>query len=374
MKDPRVRKLAELLIGYSCRLQAGERILIEDRGVAAELDTELIRAAYRAGGLPLLSLIDPRTERALLAGCSGEQLDLMADLDARRMTECQAYVGVRGGDNAFELADVPEDRKRLYSQRYTARVHNQIRVPKTKWVVLRWPTPSMAQQAGMSSEAFEDFFFKVCTMDYAKMSIAMDALAERMRRADRVRVLGEGTDLRFSIRGQPAIKCDGRLNIPDGEVFTAPLRDSVFGSIQFNAPSLYQGVTHERIRLHFENGRIVRAESSRSDLLNSVLDTDEGARGVGEFALGVNPWITRPMKDTLFDEKIAGSLHFTPGNCYDDCPNGNRSAIHWDMVLIQTAEYGGGEILFDGELVRKDGLFVTSDLSCLNPASLLEEG
>ena len=249
-------------------------------------------------------------------------------------------------------------------------VHSNIRVPDTKWVVLRYPVPSMAQQAGMSTEAFEDHYFNVCNLDYGKMSRAMDHLVDRLKKTDKVHIVGEGTDLTFSIKGQPAIKCAGELNIPDGEVFSAPLRESVNGVLHYNTPSLYQGRTYENIRLVFKDGKIVEATGSDTKRINEIFDTDPGARFIGEFAIGVNPYITSAIKDTLFDEKIAGSFHFTPGNCYDECPNGNKSAIHWDLVCIQTPEYGGGEMYFDGELVRKDGLFVAEELKCLNPEAL----
>ena len=241
----------------------------------------------------------------------------------------------------------------------------------TKWVVLRYPNSAMAQMAEMSTEAFEDFYFKVCNLDYAKMSRAMDGLIELMSRTDRVRITGEGTDLSFSISGLPAIKCDGHRNIPDGEVFTAPVRDSVNGRITFNTPSKYQGFTYENVTLEFRDGRIVNASANDTERINKLLDTDEGARYVGEFALGFNPYIEKPMKDTLFDEKIKGSFHFTPGSCYDECSNGNKSAIHWDLVCIQRPEYGGGEIWFDDVLVRKDGVFVLKELEPLNPEKLI---
>ncbi|MHC1786819.1 MAG: aminopeptidase [Christensenellales bacterium] len=367
MKDPRINTLADILINYATRLQAGEKLLIEDFGINRELVSALVAEAYKAGGVPEVKLHDAQVDRALQLGYSQDGLDWVAALDARRMSECQAYIGVRGGDNAFELSDVPDTQKTLYSLHYGQPVHHKIRVPHTKWVVLRYPNSAMAQLAGMSTQQFEDFYFKVCTLDYSKMSLAMDPLVERMQRTDRVHLKGPGTDLRFSIKGQPAIKCDGRLNIPDGEVFTAPIIDSIEGTLQYNTPTLYQGVTHENVRLVFSKGRITEASSSRSDLLNRILDTDAGARGIGEFAIGVNPYILEPMKDTLFDEKICGSFHFTPGNSYDDCPNGNHSAIHWDMVCIQRADYGGGEMWFDGELVRKDGLFLPASLQGLNP-------
>jgi aminopeptidase len=198
----------------------------------------------------------------------------------------------------------------------------------------------------------------------------MDPLKARMERTDRVKLVGPGTELEFSIKGIPAIKCAGNLNIPDGECYTAPVRDSVNGTISFNTPSVYQGFTYENIRFEFQNGKIVKATANDSGRLNAVLDTDEGARYIGEFSLGFNPYILKPMKDTLFDEKIAGSFHFTPGNAYKDADNGNRSAIHWDLVQIQRPDYGGGEIYFDGELIRKDGLFVVDDLKGLNPDAL----
>jgi aminopeptidase len=282
-----------------------------------------------------------------------------------------AYIGVRGGTNSSELSDVPADRSGDYARYYWKPVHGEVRVPKTKWVVLRYPSPAMAQLADMSTEAFEDYYFRVCCLDYGKMDRAMDALKERMERADRVRLGSPGTDLSFSIRGLPAIKCAGKMNIPDGEVYTAPVRDSVNGVITYNPPSVKDGFTFSGIRLTFRNGKIVDAAANDTGRINAQLDIDEGARYVGEFAIGVNPYITFPMKDTLFDEKIAGSIHFTPGASYDDCFNGNRSSLHWDLVLIQTPEYGGGELWFDDTLIRRDGRFVPEDLQCLNPENLI---
>jgi aminopeptidase len=195
------------------------------------------------------------------------------------------------------------------------------------------------------------------------MSAAQDKLKAKMEATDKVRLVGPDTDLTFSIKDIPIIKCDGKYNIPDGEVFTAPVRDSVNGTIRYNSPSLYQGVVYSNIKLAFEAGRIVSATCDGDDRkLNEIFDTDEGARYCGEFAVGVNPFVRKPMRDTLFDEKIAGSIHLTPGQCYDEAPNGNTSAIHWDLVLIQREDYGGGEMYFDDELVRKDGVFTDSEL------------
>jgi len=244
------------------------------------------------------------------------------------------------------------------------------RVDHTKWVVLRYPTESMSQQAGMSTEAFEDFYFDVCTLDYSKMDKAMTPLVELMNKTDRVRIVAKDTDLTFSIKGIPAIKCSGLRNIPDGEVYTAPVKDSVNGYITYNVPSVEEGIKFENVRLEFKDGKIVKATANDTVAVNKIFDTDEGARYVGEFALGVNPYITKAMGDILFDEKISGSIHFTPGQSYEDAPNGNKSAIHWDLVQVQTTEYGGGEIYFDDVLIRKDGMFVLDELKCLNPENL----
>lgn len=371
MLDPRMTRLAEVLVNYSCAAKPGEKILFEAIDIPMEFVEECVRIAARAGAAPLVTLKSNRVNRALMLNGSQGQWDLIADVEKLRMENVQCYVGVRGNPNVSELSDVPGDKQKLYESTVWKRVHSEVRVKKTRWVVLRWPSPSMAQLAQMSTDAFEDFYFRVCTMDYARMSQAMQPLKQRMEATDQVRLKGPGeTDLTFSIRKIPAIACDGRVNIPDGEVFTAPVRDSINGVIQYNAPTLYRGVTHEGIRLEFSKGRIVNAVSSNTRKLNEVLDTDEGARYIGEFAIGFHPHITRPMKDILFDEKIAGSIHFTPGQAYEDADNGNRSEIHWDMVMIQTPEYGGGEIWFDGQLIRKDGLFVVDDLKGLNPDRL----
>jgi len=370
MIDPRITVLARNLVRYSCALQGGEKVLIENTGIEPPLVKELLKEVYLAGGLPFVTLKDSSVERAWLLGAGEEQVKMRARYEAARMNEMDAYIGIRSGDNSAELSDVPGDKMDLHNKFFWKEVHEKIRVARTKWVVLRYPSPSMAQQAGASTEAFEDYYFNVCNLDYAKMSAAMDPLVELMKHTNRVKIIGPGTDLTFSIQGLPAIKCAGRRNIPDGEVYSAPVKDSVNGYITYNTPSRYQGFVYEHIRLEFRAGKIVQATANDNERINKVLDTDEGARYIGEFALGVNPYITAPMTDTLFDEKISGSFHFTPGSAYDRCFNGNKSAIHWDLVCIQTPEYGGGEIYFDDVLVRKDGRFVVKELEGLNPENL----
>ncbi|MCM3152640.1 aminopeptidase [Priestia megaterium] len=370
MKDPRIATLAKNLINYSVRLQKGEKVLIENFGLQRELVTALVDEAYKAGGYPFVLLKDHSVDRALLNRAQEEQFNMMADFEANVMKEMNAYIGLRSGSNIFEQSDVPADKMKIQGNTIGKKVHREIRVPKTKWVVLRYPNDSMAQLAKMSTEAFEDFYFDVCNLDYGKMSKAMDALVELMNRTDKVRLTGENTDLTFSIKDIPAVKCAGEMNIPDGEVYTAPVRDSVNGTISYNTPSNYQGFTFENVSLTFKNGKIVEATANDTERINGIFDTDEGARFVGEFAIGVNPYIQHPMQDILFDEKIDGSFHFTPGECYEDAYNGNKSNIHWDMVMIQRPEYGGGEIYFDDVLIRKDGLFVIEELKALNPENL----
>jgi len=370
MVDPRIKKLADIIINYSCSLQKGEKILIESIGQQDELVNELVKEAYKAGGFPYVKLIHPSVERNLLMNCTKEQLALRTKLDKELMSNMQAYVGIRGGDNSFENADVANDKMRLYQSDYWHTVHGEIRVKHTKWVVLRYPSPSMAQLATKSTEQFEDYYFDVCNLDYSKMNKAMEPLKILMEKTDKVRLVAKDTDITFSIKGINAVKCSGEKNLPDGEIYTAPVRDSVNGRITFNTPSLNEGFTFENVSLLFKDGKIIDATCNDTERINKIFDTDEGARYVGEFSFGVNPFITTPMKDILFDEKIAGSIHFTPGASYDDAFNGNRSAVHWDFVLIQTPEYGGGEIYFDDVLIRKDGRFVLKELELLNPENL----
>ena len=370
MKDLRLTKLADVLVNHSCKVKKGEKVMIEAFGIPSELVKEVVNKVYDAGGYPFVYLRDYSVLRSTIGRANEEYCKLWAKYDGFAMDDMDCYIGIRGGDNSCEMGDIPAEQNGYYERVYSYPVHHKKRVCNTRWVVLRYPTPSMAQMSGKSTEAFEDFYFDVCTMDYDKMDNAMDALKSLMDKTDKVRLVAPGTDLSFSIKGLPALKCAGECNIPDGEVYTAPVKNSVNGVITYNAPSMQQGLKHENVRLVFNDGKIVEATSNYTEQINKIFDTDDGARYVGEFAIGVNPYINHPMGDILFDEKIAGSIHFTPGCCYDDCDNGNRSGIHWDLVLVMTKEYGGGEIYFDGKLIRKDGLFVLPELEALNPENL----
>lgn len=370
MQDQRINLLAKNLVNYSCKLKKGEKILIEAKGVDYMLVNAIVKEVYKVGAYPFVEMFDNRVTRELLMGETEELAKLRAKFDGARMKEMDAYIGIRGGNNAVENSDVPEENLQIDSEFYSHPVHHELRVKHTKWVILRYPNEGMAQSAGMSTDAFEEFYFNVCNLDYSKMDKAMDALKARMDKADKIRIVAPGTDLCFSIKGIGSKKCSGGHNIPDGEIYSAPVKDSVNGVITYNAPSVQNGFKYENVSLTFKDGKIIKATGNDEKKINAIFDTDEGARYVGEFSFGVNPYINKPMGDILFDEKISGSIHFTPGCCYDDCYNGNISAIHWDLVLVQTKEYGGGEIYMDGELIRKDGRFVTEDVLCLNPENL----
>ncbi|HSG73283.1 MAG TPA: aminopeptidase [Planctomycetaceae bacterium] len=368
MPDPRISRLADVLVNHSCRIQSGEKILIEAFDLKdCEIVSRIVETVASLGAIPVVNLKDNQVLRSQYRAATKASMILQGELESHVMSQMDAYIGIRGAENSNEFVDVPTEKMDLFQAHWWTPVHLGIRVPKTRWVVLRYPTPSMAQAANMSTEAFEEYYFNVCTADYAQMAVDQKPLADLMERTDKVRIVAPGTDLTFSIKDIPVVPCAGECNIPDGEVFTAPIRESVNGTIAYNTGSRYQGTVFEGISFTFENGKIIHAECrNETDKLNHILDMDEGARYIGEWSLGCNNAVKRPMLDTLFDEKIGGSLHLTPGNAYDKADNGNRSQVHWDLVLIQTPEYGGGEIWFDDLLIRKDGEFLPDDLQPLN--------
>ena len=367
--DSRDIKLSDVLVNYSTSVQKGDNVIIEYEGECClNLVKQIIRDVYKAGGKPFVTVRDQRIIREVCMDCDEDQIGFMNQCLLDELKHMQASIAIRAVDNTGELSDVPEIKQGIYSRGLDEA--GQYRVNNLKWVVLKYPNNSMAQAAGTSLDAFTDFFFDVCTMDYPKMSKAMDPLQLLMEKTDKVHLKGPGTDVTFSIKDIPSIKCDGKNNVPDGEVFTAPVRESINGVISYNTPSLYHGFTYENIKFEIKDGKIVKATANDTEKINEMLDTDDGSRYFGEFAMGVNPYVTEPMKDILFDEKIAGSFHFTPGMSYEEAPNGNSSAIHWDLVMIQRPEYGGGEIWFDDKLIRKDGIFVLPELEGLNPENL----
>lgn len=365
--DSRITELASMIVHYSWNLKAGEVFYVDLIGPETrDLGREIIRIGTEKGGIPFWHGFDDPLSMAFFAGASEEQYRKFAAFHQEIMAKVDCYVGIRGSANPYDMGDLPAKQRRLKDEIYLKEVHLSTRLRK-RWCVLRYPNHAMATMAKMSQENFEDFYFQVCNFDNAQMSKAMDPLVALMQKTDRVRITAPGTDLEFSIKGLPAIKCDGRVNIPDGEVFTAPVKTSVNGVITYNTTSLYRGLLFRGIRFEIQDGKIVKATASSNEKeLNEILDTDAGARYFGEFAIGVNPYVLEPMNDTLFDEKIKGSIHFTPGNSYDDCDNGNKSSVHWDLVLIQRETHGGGEIYFDGKLIRKNGVFVLDELKGLD--------
>ncbi len=372
MRDVRNQKLASNLLKHSINLQKGDKILIEIIGInAIPLGKELIKQAENMGALPFFNIVDYQIMREMLINGTEEQIKIYTGHDLKRMQDMDAYVGIRASTNTAELNGIPKEKMELYNKYYNTPVHFEERVKHTKWCILRYPNESMAQMSNMNTDEFEDFYFDVCTLDYEKMSKAMDPLVNLMNKTKNVHIIGKDTDLTFSIEGIKAEKYMGTYNIPDGEVATAPVKNSVNGYITYNTETRYNGILFNNIRFEFKDGKIVNATSNKTKELNEILDTDEGSRYIGEFALGLNPYINKPIGDTLFDEKIKGSFHFTPGDSLEESDNGNRSSIHWDIVNIQTQEYGGGEIWFDDVLVRKDGVFVLEELKSLNPENLM---
>ena len=366
MKDPRYTQLADQVVNYSVRVQPGEHVNLRMQDIPDAMVVELIRAVRRAGGVPHVDISHATVSKELALGATDEQYELDGRYRLQRAEDMQVHICFYADYNSFETADVPGERMQIVSRHL--KPASDVTCNRRKWTILAWPTPSMAQAAGMSTEDFEDFYFRCCLADYAAMKEGMLHLKALMEATDRVRITGPGTDLSFSIKGIPAIPCCGDCNVPDGEVYTAPVKDSINGTITYNAPSIYHGVPFDGVRFRFENGKIVEAHCNGNEAaLHKILDSDAGARYIGEFALGLNPHILRPMRDILFDEKIAGSFHLTPGQAYDEAPNGNHSAVHWDLVCIQRPEYGGGEIWFDDTLIRKDGRFLDPKLSIFNP-------
>ncbi len=370
MPDPRWETLADILINHSTRIQPGELLLVECYDLEdSTLPRLLVQRASRKGAAALVDLKDSRITRELIRNASEPQMKAIGGFELERMKGVQAYIALRGARNINEMSDVPGEKMNLFNAHVLKPVHFDCRIKSTRWCVLRLPNAGMAQQAGMSTEAFEDFYFDVCCLDYPRLAKALRPLVERMQRADEVRITGPETDLSFSIAGIPVIPCAGEMNIPDGEVFTAPVRESVQGHVRFNTPTIYQGTSFDGIKLTFRDGRIVGVECSNGDAkkVRRILETDEGASYIGEWSIGCNPRVLHAMRDILFDEKIAGSFHLTPGNAYDEADNGNRSKIHWDLVQIQRPEYGGGTIAFDGEPIRVDGKFLDPSLAALDP-------
>jgi aminopeptidase len=367
MADERLKKLAGNILGYSTNIQKGEHVMIRGPLSAKPVIMELVKQADAMGASPHVRIMDEEITRCLLQNAADDRLEYEGRWDVDIYKDIDADISFLSEENDSEFSSV--DPQIMQRRSHARRPWVDLVTNNKKWVLLNWPTKGQAQSARMPFEEFFDFVLDASSMDYTLMKKNMQPLAKLMSNTDNVRITGPGTELTFSIKGIGNVICAGENNLPDGELFTAPVRDSVEGVLTYNAPTSYHGKVYRDVHLEFSRGKIVKATAeSGTEALNAIFDTDEGARYIGEFSFGLNPYVTKPFGNTLFDEKIAGSFHFTPGAAYEGvADNGNRSAIHWDMVCIQTPEYGGGEIWFDGVLIRKDGLFVLPELKPLNP-------
>jgi aminopeptidase len=358
-------KLATQLLNHSVELKPGENIMLQLSGLNGigliRALTEKIRAT---GAHPFIKIEDPETNRLLLeAGdeyfwknqANVDQLPLMKQMDA--------FIGIRAAENIYENSTVSKEANSAYSKHFLNPVHFKQRVEHTRWVVLRYPSPAFAMNAKMPTSHFSDFYYKACLLDYNKLAEAIKPLEDILRKTDIIHLKGEGTDISFSVKGQNWIPCFGKRNIPDGELFSSPILDSVNGSITY-AATVYQGKPFEFVKLAVKNGVVTDFDSSDNSALEEILDTDNGARRFGEFSFGLNPIIEKPMYDILFDEKIFGSNHLTLGKDYEIAANGNHSNIHWDLVCI------GPDVYLDGDLIRKGRFFIKDQLKGLNPEFL----
>jgi len=364
------RELAKKLINYSCKVKSGEKVLITYSDTPTTFIEILIEEITKVGGIAIPFRMDKFIKRRLLLNANMQSLNAYKQLVEPIMKSADAVILIGGSHNDFELSDVPKEIMSEYSKIYVEPIHFKIRCSK-KWVLLRYPTPAFAQSSRLSSEKFYEYFFNVCTLDYSSLDNKMTPLKELMEKTDKVKIITPTTDLQFSIKNMPAIKCSGECNIPDGEVYTAPAKESVNGHIVFNTSAVDNGYEFSDIKLEFKDGKIVNFNCNNNEKFEEILNTDEGSRYLGEFAFGLNPYCNKPIKDILFDEKMSGSIHLAIGASYDDCFNGNKSAIHLDLILSLLPEYGGGEIYFDDKLIYKNGKFTCPNLVALNSENLI---
>lgn len=361
------KKLAQKLLNHSVELMDGQNIMLQLIGLnGIGLLRALVRAVREKNAHPFIKVEDPEINRTLLENGNDQFWKNQATVDQLPlMKQMDSFIGIRASENIYENSMVSKHANRAFSENFLNPVHFKERVEHTNWAVLRYPSQAFAMNAKMPTEKFRQFYYKACLFDYNKLAEAMKPLEELLRNTDKIQLKGEGTDIEFSVKGQNWIPCFGKRNIPDGELFSSPIIDSVNGHITY-APSVYQGKPFEFVKLVVKDGVVQDFDSSNNDALEEILDTDEGARRFGEFSFGLNPVIEKPMYDILFDEKIYGSNHLTLGKDYAIAPNGNESNIHWDLVCI------GADVYFDGKLIRQGRNFVKDELKVLNPDSLLE--
>jgi aminopeptidase len=367
MTDPRVAKLADLLVNYSLELKTGEIVRIDGGTVAAPFVRELYREALRAGANPRTRVEVEGIDVITVGEASDEQLTFVSEIDRFEIEHVDAIVTIWGDRNtrALSQADPQRVSKKIAARRkLTNRLWERIDDGKAKWVGTRFPTDAHAQDAEMSLAEYEDFVYGACHVcddedpvrHWRGVSVQLNERARELNTFTEFRVVGPDTDLRLNVAGREWLAADGRLNMPDGEIFTSPVETETEGEIRFSFPAIFQGRGVEDVRLRFEGGRVVRAEAANgNEFLQSLLDMDAGARVLGEVAFGLNYEIDRFTRDILFDEKIGGTMHFALGSSFKKLGGRNESGLHWDMICDLRAD---GEVYADGELVWKAGHFL----------------
>jgi len=355
MLDERWERLAEILVRYSTRVQPGERVLINMMETETEPLVEAVyREAVRAGGLPEVYYSSDFLKRALMTDGTDEQVDWVPELESQGMTWADCYIGLRGARNPHEFGDIATGR--LAAHRAAMGTVSRLRNEHTRWVLVKVPNEHFAQQAGMSLEETMRFFFDASLRDWEEERRRYRELAAVFESAEQVHIVGTDTNLTFSTSGRRYLAGDGEFNMPDGEIFTAPVDDSANGEVWFEVPAVYANRKIPGIRLRFEAGRVVEASADENaEFLEQILAMDEGARRLGEFGVGLNWGIERWTYEVLFDEKIGGTIHLALGRSYTDTGGVNESAIHWDLVCDLR---DGGRLTADGKLIVADGRLV----------------
>jgi len=366
MADPRIKTWAKALVGYSVEVQPGQTVAITGHVAAAPLLREVAREVVARGGYPVVIPVLEGPDVDLLLEGSDEQLRYLTPLERFMRTEADVLINIRAESNTKRLSAVDPARQSLYQsarRELTETYMRRAAEGELDWTLTLYPTDAYAQDADMDIEAYTDFVVQACKLDREDPVAAWLELKEQQQRLidwlagkKEVHLTAPDVDLRLSIEGRTWINSDGKRNFPSGEIFTGPVETSVNGHIRFSFPVVTAGRQIEDIRLRFEDGKVVDATAAKNeDYLIRTLDTDEGARYLGEFAFGTNFDITRFTKNILFDEKIGGTVHMAVGAGYPETGSINRSAVHWDMICDLRQ---GGQVTVDGEVFQKDGRFV----------------
>jgi len=365
-------RLADVIVNDCLSIEDGDLIILEGIDLPDNLLSDF---ADHLLAMKIQPYVIQKSQKILIQNIqnhNSEIIGLQADFEINIMKRAKAFIGLRFPTNLYMMECLGKSDREKILTNFIKPVHFEYRNNNLQWVYFRFPTREFAKNSGQNYTEFTKNYFNASLVNYEKMAYAFDPLAKLISKCQEVRIVSDSTDLRFYMSGKGVYKSCGQHNLPDGEIFTSPDKSSIEGFIRFNIPSIYYGNYFENIELEFRKGKIVGCHAeNNSDLLKSILDIDEGAKFVGEFAIGLNPFVKTPILDILWDEKMHGSLHLAIGNAYPVSNNGNKSAIHWDLILNQTSDYGGGALYFDERLVRKNGLFIDDHLQHLNPQNLI---